>query len=67
MDDVCGYAPVLLVDDALREAVGHPPLTVLTGGTEPSVAESLEELDAKAVLVRPDRYILGIEKSYIGE
>ena len=60
LDDVLGYAPVLLVGDALLETVEKPAITTLTALAEPAVAACLEEFGASAVLVRPDRYVLGV-------
>lgn len=55
MDDVIGYAPVLIS----RSAVGIPVhLTVLNGHDHPNLLPLLNALDVDALLLRPDRYIL---------
>ncbi|MEM9106441.1 MAG: bifunctional 3-(3-hydroxy-phenyl)propionate/3-hydroxycinnamic acid hydroxylase [Pseudomonadota bacterium] len=63
MDDAIGYGPVLLVRDSLLEEVNDWPIPLLTANTEPAVAVCLEELQTGAVLVRPDRYVLGLAGS----
>ena len=60
LDDVTGYAPVLLARDALLDTVEKPAITTLKAQAEPAVAACLEELGAGAVLVRPDRYVLAL-------
>lgn len=60
MDDVCGYAPVLLVRDSLFGEIDNWPAPVLTTSAEPTVAACLDDLQTDAVLVRPDRYVLGL-------
>ncbi len=59
MDNFCGYGPVLLAQDDMLEAAGDLPIPALTAQNEPAVAACLEDLGTKAVLVRPDRYVLG--------
>lgn len=66
LDDHCGYAPVLLAETSLLHD-GHPWLekalamgvSVLSTDNEPNVRAELDRLETKAVLLRPDRYILG--------
>ena len=60
LDDVVGYAPVLLVRDALLAGVGKPDIATLTAAAEPAIAACLDDLGAGAVLVRPDRYVLAL-------
>ncbi|MEX3011815.1 bifunctional 3-(3-hydroxy-phenyl)propionate/3-hydroxycinnamic acid hydroxylase [Hoeflea sp. TYP-13] len=59
MDDVCGYAPVLLAESALVDKGGDLPFPVLTTEREPAVAACLKAMDTRAALIRPDRYVLG--------
>ena len=70
MDDRCGYAPALLVDDELLKASGitHQVLSdlgvcLLASNREPKVRRCLEQFGTKAVLVRPDRYVLGTART----
>lgn len=59
MDDVAGYAATLIVDAALAgELKATKGLTVLTTKDLPGASELLANLQAVAVVVRPDRYIL---------
>ncbi|MEM7374389.1 MAG: bifunctional 3-(3-hydroxy-phenyl)propionate/3-hydroxycinnamic acid hydroxylase [Bacteroidota bacterium] len=69
MDDVCGYAPVLLIHEAFLESLSLEERTFLTRSDQqglqlfstastPSLLHILEELKVKAVLIRPDRYVL---------
>ena len=58
MDDHVGYQSVLLVDD---DAISFEPpkgMPVLRAADEPQIAACLARLQTKAVLVRPDRYVL---------
>lgn len=60
MDDVAGFHPVIVADDALV-AEFAPPEDVCLITTEDSwdATAHLDALDTRAVLLRPDRYILG--------
>ncbi len=60
MDDALGYAPVLLLRDSLLAGAGDCPVATLTADAEPAVAACLDDLQTGAVLVRPDRYVLGL-------
>ena len=61
MDDVCGYAPILVT--AMPVSTGPAgkasEIKILPAQAEPEILSCLENLGAKAALVRPDRYILG--------
>lgn len=66
LDDHCGYAPILLAERSLLR--GCPALagkasdmgvTILTPEDAGDIQAELELLETKAVLMRPDRYILG--------
>ncbi|WP_282609415.1 bifunctional 3-(3-hydroxy-phenyl)propionate/3-hydroxycinnamic acid hydroxylase [Pelagibius sp. Alg239-R121] len=66
MDDTVGYAPLLLADQALLNAdeLTQPALSeagvgFLSTDGEPELGDHIKRMGAKAVLVRPDRYILG--------
>lgn len=60
MDDVVGYAPVLIADaDLLGEASVPEGLAVVSTEDSPEAAAQLARVGTRAVLLRPDRYILG--------
>jgi 3-(3-hydroxy-phenyl)propionate hydroxylase len=59
MDNVIGYAPVLVTDAALPEGLDvKPDLRVVTADDAPGVATELATLGVRAALLRPDRYIM---------
>lgn len=58
MDDVVGYAPVLIVRNGLPEGV-TPSAMVLSTVDHVELGAALDRLDVDAVLLRPDRYIAG--------
>lgn len=59
MDDVTGYAPVLVAEAGLVEGIDLPPdLCAISAADAPAIAEELSRLGVRAALVRPDRYIL---------
>jgi len=60
MDDVTGYAPVVVADAALAQGYLSPAgVALLTTQDAPDAAKHLEAFGTLAVLLRPDRYILG--------
>jgi 3-(3-hydroxy-phenyl)propionate hydroxylase len=66
LDEYCGYASVLLADPAILSGGNDKVGSLSTAGivvvaAEPGseIAQHLDRLEARAVLVRPDRYILG--------
>ncbi len=62
LDDVVGYKPVLVVRPELwKLCPDNPPIpcAVLNTVSEPELATCLDALNVSAVLLRPDRYILG--------
>ena len=73
LDDVVGYAPALLLsegsqDDSLAQRCAELGVAVTTAEEEgqPGVAEALAAVGGeacRAVLVRPDRYVLGAAES----
>ncbi len=69
LDDYCGYAPVLLISSeflgnlsdgqsAVLAKFQKEGLCVLSTQSESSIKHILESLELRAVLIRPDRYIL---------
>lgn len=59
MDDVIGYAPVLIADAGLLGDTQIPSgLAVMSPEEELNVAGELNELGVRGVLLRPDRYIM---------
>jgi 3-(3-hydroxy-phenyl)propionate hydroxylase len=64
LDDYCGYAPVLLVRCiASIPSMENIPICCLSGEDHPAVDQQLDELRCNAVLIRPDRYVLGVANS----
>lgn len=68
LDDRVGYRPALLVDPEWPEALELP----LPGQIQrvqadsPSARDWLQRLDARAVLLRPDRYVAGVASDRSG-
>ena len=62
LDDAVGYAPVLIVRDKLPEHV-KPSVRTLDGNSHPNLAKSLNDIEANAVLLRPDGYIAASAKT----
>lgn len=59
MDELIGYAPVLVADAALvRGLDAMPGLRVITTDDAPGIRAELAKLGVGAALLRPDRYIL---------
>jgi 3-(3-hydroxy-phenyl)propionate hydroxylase len=59
MDDVVGYAPVLVADAALARATALPEgLAVITIDGAPDADRHLARFGCRAALLRPDRHIL---------
>ena len=70
LDDASGYRSVLVSDRAILHAAGLTRETVVAAGAhlvivddEPNGAAYVNELSARAVMIRPDRYILGTANS----
>lgn len=63
MDDHIGYRSVLIIDDGTNAFEKPKDLPVLLATEEPQVASTLARLDAKAILIRPDRYVLDVAES----
>lgn len=59
LDDLCGYRPLLITRLDMQRCVEGAGFDVLLARDEPDVCSCLDELATDAVLVRPDRYILG--------
>ena len=57
MDDAVGYAPVLVAEAALLH--GAPEGLEVVSTDDSFDAQHLARLDTRAVVLRPDRYILG--------
>ena len=62
LDDVVGYSPVLIIRNKLPKHI-VPKIPVLDGQTHSNLIDVLNNLDASAVLVRPDKYIADSAKS----
>lgn len=69
LDDHCGYAPALLIkSDLLKELTESQSteldrftlagLAILDSDSEPNIDTALSNLQLRAALIRPDRYIL---------
>ncbi len=69
LDDYCGYDPVLLISHELRERLSDDQsavlnkvqtegLCVVSSESGSHIADMLEQFQLRAVLIRPDRYIL---------
>ncbi len=56
MDDVIGYAPVLLLCEPLNGGTAAK-VSTLDAQSHPNLAPALDTFDAQAVLLRPDRHI----------
>lgn len=59
MDDLIGYQPVLIVDGEMVDRQIPADLQVVATGDEPALKPILSDMGATAVLIRPDRYVLG--------
>ncbi len=59
MDDEIGYQPVLIVDGEMVDRPLPDGLRVIAVDDEPALKPILADMEANAVLVRPDRYVLG--------
>jgi 3-(3-hydroxy-phenyl)propionate hydroxylase len=60
MDDAVGYAPVLVAEAALLHGAVLPEgLEVVSTDDSPDAKAHLARLDTRAVMLRPDRFILG--------
>ena len=62
LDDEIGYSPVLILRNKLPKNI-IPKIPVLDGQTHSNLIDVLNNLDASAVLVRPDKYIADSAKS----
>ena len=62
LDDEIGYSPVLILRNKLPKNI-IPKIPVLDGQTHFNLIDILNNLDASAVLVRPDKYIADSAKS----
>jgi 3-(3-hydroxy-phenyl)propionate hydroxylase len=62
LDDVAGYRPVLIATgELLHGCKNRVPQSclMLSADKEPALADCLHEYNAGAVVIRPDRYLLG--------
>jgi 3-(3-hydroxy-phenyl)propionate hydroxylase len=60
MDDVIGHVPLIVADAELAQGFSAPEgVALLTTAQVPDAAAHLNAFGARAVLLRPDRYILG--------
>ena len=62
LDDEIGYSPVLVLRNKLPKNI-IPKIPVLDGQIHSNLIDVLNNLDASAVLVRPDKYIADSAKS----
>ena len=59
MDDLLGYAPVLVIEASfMNELDSRPGIQVITTNDAPDLHQLLSALGVRAALLRPDRYIL---------
>ena len=66
MDDLIGYAPVLLADaDLVRGLSAVPRFRVITTDDAPGIGAELTTMGVRAALLRPDRYILATANNLI--
>ncbi|HJO46409.1 MAG TPA: bifunctional 3-(3-hydroxy-phenyl)propionate/3-hydroxycinnamic acid hydroxylase [SAR324 cluster bacterium] len=65
MDDASGYSPVLLIKEDINSYNLNLPtgLIVISSESEKEVTACLQNMGTDAVLIRPDRYILGTAKT----
>ena len=67
LDERCGYAALLLAREELISEAGPGSsgrlFAVPVADNSPELRRCLDQLDARAALVRPDRYILGTAES----
>jgi len=65
LDDVVGYRCVLLAQRDFAETASEiaPGLQVINADASPDIGDCLAELGARAVFLRPDRYIFGSARS----
>ena len=61
MDDHVGYRPALLVDATWTAPTDLPDVTLVRADS-PAARDWLQRLDARAVLIRPDRYVFGVAR-----
>lgn len=61
LDDVVGYRPALLIDADWPKEGEFPGVTVVRADS-PAARDWLMRLDARAVLIRPDRYVFGVAR-----
>lgn len=60
LDDATGHVPLLVIDaDLARHADPIPGIARITTDDVPDAARHLAAFETRAVLLRPDRYILG--------
>ncbi len=68
IDDRVGYAPVVLVEEALLEEYVVPSGTtsprLISSKEDSSIESLLADLQTRAIYVRPDRYILGTASTW---
>lgn len=65
LDDLAGYRHTLLIDASLEtaaRALVEDPTAVVVVVADGPAAQWLARLDARAVLLRPDRYVAGIAR-----
>lgn len=63
LDDEIGHEPALITMDPFEPPDGPMGLRIIEAGTEPSLTELLRAMDARAVLLRPDKRIFGVANS----
>ena len=68
LDDVVGYESVLLISSVWKEAVAlntaRVDIQIIESHADKSVKALLDQLNTQAVLIRPDRYIMGTANTH---
>ncbi len=63
LDDEVGHQAVLVTSHPIDPSEAFPGLQIIDASGEPSMTEELAAIGAAAVLVRPDKRVLGVARS----